>query len=122
VGRDPQALLGEPATLELLAVADPADHGVICHLDVSEPDRRVPVRVVVGELGVVDVRDPVGAWLDQEQRRQLLVAVEDVAMTTSTRATSPEVTNHFSPLIRQPASVLTAVVAIVLGSDPASAR
>ena len=44
-----------------------------------------------------------------------------LATTISTRATSPEVTNHFSPLMRQPASVATAVVAIPLGSEPASA-
>ena len=44
-----------------------------------------------------------------------------LAMTISTLATSPEVTNHFSPLMRQPASVATAVDAIPPGSDPASA-
>ena len=44
-----------------------------------------------------------------------------LAITISTRATSPEVTNHFSPLIRQPPSVATAVLAIPPGSEPASA-
>lgn len=40
-------------------------------------------------------------------------------MTTSTSATSPEVTNHFSPLIRKPPSVRTALVSIPEGSEPA---
>jgi hypothetical protein len=45
-----------------------------------------------------------------------------LAITISTRATSPEVTNHFSPLIRHPpAAVVTAVVAIPFGSEPACA-
>ena len=44
-----------------------------------------------------------------------------LAMTIRTRATSPEVTNHFSPLIRHPSPVETAVLAIPPGSEPASA-
>ena len=40
-------------------------------------------------------------------------------MTMKTAAMSPVVTNHFSPLITQPPSVLTAVVAMPDGSDPA---
>ena len=42
------------------------------------------------------------------------------AMTMITLATSPEVTNHFSPSIAQPASVRVAVVAMVDGSEPES--
>ena len=38
-----------------------------------------------------------------------------------TSATSPLVTNHFSPRIRQPASVRSAVVVMPDGSEPASA-
>ena len=41
------------------------------------------------------------------------------ATTMYTAHTSPEVTNHFSPSMRQPASVRCAVVAIPDGSEPA---
>ena len=44
-----------------------------------------------------------------------------LAMTISTLATSPVVTNHFSPEIRKPASVRSATVLIPEGSEPASA-
>ena len=45
-----------------------------------------------------------------------------LAITMSTEATSPEVTNHFSPLSRKPPlPSLTATEAIREGSDPASA-
>jgi hypothetical protein len=36
-------------------------------------------------------------------------------------ATSPPVTNHFSPSITQPPSTLRAVVVIAIASEPASA-
>ena len=38
-----------------------------------------------------------------------------------TAATSPKVTNHFSPLISQPPSTFVAVLVIMLGSEPAPA-
>ena len=80
------------------------------------------VRVVVGEPRVIHELDSGCAGLDEEQRRQTLGPVDrQGAITISTRATSPEVTNHFSPLIRHPPSVGVAVVAIPLGSEPASA-
>src|SRR3954471_15673192 len=41
---DPEALLGEPGALEVVAAAGPADHGVVRHLDAGEADRRVAVR------------------------------------------------------------------------------
>ena len=43
-------------------------------------------------------------------------------MTMMTAATSPEVTNHFSPLItKPPSSVRCAAVLMPDGSEPASA-
>ena len=41
------------------------------------------------------------------------------AITTSTVAMSPEVTNHFSALITKPPSLLSAVASIREGSEPA---
>ena len=48
-GGDPEPLLGEPGALQLVAAADAADHVGLADLDVGEADRRVAVRVVVGE-------------------------------------------------------------------------
>ena len=43
-----------------------------------------------------------------------------LATTMCAAATSPVVTNHFSPLIRQPPAILAAVARISDGSDPAN--
>jgi hypothetical protein len=40
-------------------------------------------------------------------------------MTIRTWATSPEVTNHFSPFMRKPPEVRSAVASIREGSEPA---
>ena len=75
---DPEPLLGEPEALQVFALADPADHRVGGHLDRVEADRRVAVRVAVGEAWFVDDLDPLGVGLDEEERRQALVALDQV--------------------------------------------
>ena len=93
------------------------EHRVRPDLDV-EAQRRVPVRVGVREGRVLD---------DLDARRRPRARANSVgpsgatATTTSTSATSPLVTNHFSPRIRQPPPGSgSAVVAIPDGSEPAS--
>ena len=66
------------SALQLFAPADPADDRVRRHLDRVEADRRVAVRVAVGEARFVDDLDALGVGLDQEQGRQPLVALEQV--------------------------------------------
>jgi hypothetical protein len=78
VGSDAEPLLGEPCPLQVLALADAADHSVGPDLDVGEADRRMTVGIVVGEAGVVDVVDAGRCRLDQEQGRQAVGAVDDV--------------------------------------------
>ena len=51
---DPEPLLGEPRALQLVAAADAADHRVVAEPTPLEADRRVPVRIGVGERRVVD--------------------------------------------------------------------
>jgi hypothetical protein len=80
-GRDAQALLGEPAALQVLATAQAADDGVVAHLDAGEAQRRVAVRVAVREGRVVDDLDARRAALDEEQRRQLAPSTSALAMT-----------------------------------------
>ena len=58
-------------------ISSPPEHGVGRHLDV-EQDRRVAVRVVVRERRVLEERDAGDVAVDQEQRRQAVVAVDDV--------------------------------------------
>ena len=74
----PEALLGEPRALEVVAAADAADHGVLGHLDPVEADRRMAVRIGVGEGWVVDDLDAVELAIDEEQGRQLLAVDEGV--------------------------------------------
>ncbi len=75
---DSEPLLGEPATLDLVAHPDAADDRLGADLDVGEANRRVAVRIGVRERRIVDELDAVGARLDEEQRRQALAAVDDV--------------------------------------------
>ena len=74
----PEPLLGEPAALERLTVADPADDRVSFDLYIRETDRGMAVRVVVGELGVIDKLDARRVGRDQEQRRELVGTVDHV--------------------------------------------
>jgi hypothetical protein len=67
--RDAEALLGEPRALEIVADADPADHGIRGDLDAGEADGRMAVRVVVRERRVVDDLDARRLARYEEERR-----------------------------------------------------
>ena len=63
---------------------------------------------------------PASVGVDDEQGRQPVGAVDHVRHHDVDRGVVAAVTNHFSPLIRKPASVRSAVAAIREGSEPAS--
>ena len=96
--RDPEPLLGEPGALQVVGAAERPEHRVRPDLDV-EAQRRVPVRVGVRERRVLDDRD---ARPRRSGTRNSVGPSGATATTMITSATSPLVTNHFSPRIRQP--------------------
>jgi hypothetical protein len=70
--------IAPPHRLQVAAAPDAADHVLLRQLDLAKSDRRVPLRVVVGVVRVVDDLDAGTRPVDDEQGRKLVGAVDDV--------------------------------------------
>ena len=77
---DVDPLLDEPLVGQLVGPADPAEDGRGRDADVGQHELRVPVGERVGVVGVVLDHDAGRVVVDQEERRQSLLAVDDEAV------------------------------------------
>ena len=73
-------LLDEPLVGQLVRPPDTAQHGRGRHPDVGQHELRVAVGERVGVVGVVAHDDAGRVVVDQEERRQVLVAIDDRAV------------------------------------------
>ena len=74
---DVDPLLDEPLVGQLVGPSDPAEHGRRRHPDVGQHELGVAVGERVGVVGVVAHDDAGRVVVDEEERRQPLLAVDD---------------------------------------------